>query len=446
MGSFNECCTKEIIRSDYILTDDKIDDIILPLNLSLQEILNIKNNKVIIFPDSGKNINKEDINFTLRGFKLKVFASYDEQMYPIWVDNGAKIKFKVKGKWSLYNNQLVCDSYGDLNQKELVLNNKIGCLMGRIQGGEVFAVNNNTEYVCIQSGCLYLFQNNGIYETSPNGFLDVEVLGGRKFSYFDIEKLSKWSKNILDTAEQANLIQQEKDLIYFINKLRSNPSYFCQCYFNHLISLNSYYELSCKEMSFLNNKIDLGDENTQIKNELNKVIDDVSEFSNLNISSNLNRTFSSLNIVTNKNILKPDIRLQRICETRAKMRQKKDVMNIELTKEEITLAEMLKKENILSNVYCELCTYGKSSILGILSHILIDDDVVNNQTNILTLINGKYTHIGVSIVEHSIYNWACCIVLSNLIENDTASKIQTDNTTYEYKVDFYDKNSVKNKN
>ena len=144
--------------------------------------------------------------------------------------------------------------------------------------------------------------------------------------------------------------------------------------------------------------------------------------------------------------MKPDIRLQRICENRAKMRHKKDVMNIELTNEEISLAEMLKKENILSNVYCELCTYGKSSILGILSHILIDDDAINNQANRLTLINGNYTHIGVSIVEHSIYNWACCIVLSNLIENDTASKIQTDNTTYEYKVDFYDKNSVKNKN
>ena len=52
-------------------------------------------------------------------------------------------------------------------------------------------------------------------------------------------------------------------------------------------------------------------------------------------------------------------------------------------------------------------------------NLLINDDQVDNSTNREVLVSGQYTHIGVSIKEHSIYSWACSIILAVLVEGDS---------------------------
>jgi len=442
-----------------MITVDKNADLLVPMNLSLQDILIIKENPDYLKANdkdkSEKSKDETENVQSLRSFQVRVFASYDEQMYPIWVEKGSKLTFKVKGNWSLYNEQLFVGSYGDLKQQELVMRFPIGCLLGRVQGGSIFAINHNTEYTATSRGCLYLFQNNGLYETSPKGYLDVSVAGGRQYTYVEIERLSKWPISILNTAYNENLLNQERELVYLINKLRYDPSLFCEHYLNHLVSMSHHYENACKEISsysktrYSNNSDNLGstgesyhvysNQGSKPKTPVNFSSDIQSENSNT-----MTNTFKSMKS-NNVNEIGEDGKegkkqkdyvlmyseiLQSISKKRVIMRQNIDTMEVKNKQnEEVSLLEMIKEEKLNCTYYCEICTYGKSSALGILTHLLIDDEDVNNKTNRETLINGNYTHVGVTIKEHNLYGWSCSVVLANLKKTRNFGGTNTGNIT-----------------
>jgi len=445
MGSVMKCCSIDNESESNILID-KNSELILPLNLSIQDILNIKQNPEYLEVNSGefkdeRNLKKNeyDTNFSIKCFKLRVYASYDEQMFPIWVEKGTRLRFKVSGLWSLYNDnkKVEVDSFGDHNQEERVLKNRIGCLLGRISGGPIFPINNNTEFIAQNKGCLFLLQNNGVYETHPKGFLNVSLVGGRIYSYSEIEKVGKWPYALLNTGNNfPELLFQEKDLIYLINKLRYDPSMFCDQYLNHLTEMNDHYDLCCQEIISFNKlrKIDMSnnsvydtdnmriDVNKTPTNDINynnfggvQPLKDTSNSSNYDQSSVLYK----LNKIAKEFILIHDPRLQRISRERSERRQFVDTMDDNNKKdEENSLLDMLKSQNLNCSLYCEICTYGKSSAIGILAQLLIDDDHLNNNANRESLINGNYSHIGVFIHEHNIYEWSCSIILANLRETD----------------------------
>jgi hypothetical protein len=456
MGSAIQCCSNQNeSESNFLL--DKNAELILPLNLSIQDILNIKQNPEYLEVQSGEfkderernKKNEYDNTFSSKCFKLRVYASYDEQMFPIWVEKGTRLKFKVSGLWSLYNDddgkKVDVDSFGDHNQDERVLQNRIGCLLGRISGGPIFPINNNTEIVSLNKGCLFLFQNNGVYETHPKGFLNVSLVGGRIYSYSEIEKVGKWPYALLNTGNNfPELLFQEKDLIYLINKLRYDPSMFCDQYLNHLSEMNDHYDLCCQEIISFNKlrKMDMGNnsvyDHDNMRIESNKTPTNDSNYNNFsnvqpvkdtNNTSNFdqNSVLYKLNRIAKEFILIHDPRLQRISRERSERRQCVDTMDDNNKKdEETSLLDMLKSQNLNCSLYCEICTYGKSSAIGILAQLLIDDDHLNNNANRESLINGNYSHIGVSIHEHNIYEWSCSIILANLRETDETDD-QNDN-------------------
>jgi len=448
MGSAIQCCSNTN-ESDSNFLLDKNSELILPLNLSIQDILNIKQNPEYLEVQSGEFRDERNKQNEFKCFKLRVYASYDEQMFPIWVEKGTRLKFRVSGLWSLYNDEdskkVKVDSLGDENQEERVLNNRIGCLLGRISGGPIFPINNNTEIVSMNKGCLFLFQNNGVYETHPKGFLNVSLVGGRIYSYSEIEKVGKWPYALLNTGNNfTELLFQEKDLIYLINKLRYDPSMFCDQYLNHLTEMNDHYDLCCQEIISFNKlrNVDMGNNSVYDKEnmriDVNKTPTNDSNYNNFsnvqpvkdthNTSNyDQNSVLNKLNTIAKEFILIHDPRLQGISRERSERRQYVDTMDDNHKKdEETSLLDMLKSQNLNCSLYCEICTYGKSSAIGILAQLLIDDDHLNNNANRESLINGNYTHIGVSIHEHNIYEWSCSIILANLSE-DYEGEDQNDN-------------------
>lgn len=529
-----KCCTNNSEQLSHIQTTSS--DILFSLNLSLQDILILKENPKYLLPNSKKSnlyayiskqskendgiqsisettsnsldnnieyLTETEKSFQMRGIKLRVLASYDEQMFPIWVDKGAILKFKVSGKWSLYyntENKIYVSSKGDISNPERIFDFPIGCLLGRIQGEDfVFAVNNNTEIKVKNRGCLFLFQNNGQYETFPKGFLDVEIIGGRQYSYLEIEKLLNWPVHLLnkglintnnfinikdniaadelirDTLGYTNrineiskeLIPQEKEIIYFINKLRYNPRLFCEYFISHLKSLSSYYydayaiiskyskyrksslfginneeDYSNVENNRDNRKVisnnnyhrltsetpasnkyyDLKESKTNSDNidqyeyKNNEVKESILELEDKTTNSFSNNAFKLRN--KNEFILEHSEKLQRISGRRAIMKNYYLNNNDDLIKEnnidEYSIENMLLEEGIESDCFCELCTFGKSSAFGVLSNLLIDDDEIDNKMNRESLINGNFTHVGVSIKEHSEHGFVCCIILAKL--------------------------------
>lgn len=415
MGAIQKCCQIDENKDNYISMDHS-PELILPVNLSMQDVIEINNNPSYLKINNRQNKSKENMMdeslSKLKSFKLKVFACYDEQLFPIWFEKGAFINFKVCGKWSLYNKTKTVNSFGDTSIGEKIYESNVGALMGRIQGGPVFQINNDFEYIAPCKGCLYLFQNNGLYETNPSGFLDVEVIGGRKYSYEEIERLSKWPFNTLMVFNEKLYSPQEKDLLYLINKIRYDPELFCEYYLNHMASLSIYHENACREI--VNSQ-----RQTSQFSRMSHSVSDLSmkkSFKNEEDLANTQVTF-----VNNKRpVLTYNHTLKKICDERLLSKKDVDIQNPDYKiDEDKTLQEALNKSGLEYINYCEICTYGKSSSLGIMYNLLINDDQVDNSTNREVLVSGQYTHIGVSIKEHSIYSWACSIILAVLVEGDS---------------------------
>lgn len=419
MGVIQKCCQVDDNKDNYISMDHS-PELILPTNLSIQDVIEINKNPSYLKINNKRSKSKENLMdeslSKLKSFKLKVFACYDEQFFPIWFEKGAFINFKVYGKWSLYNKVKSVSSFGDTTIDEKIYDCNVGALMGRIQGGPVFQINNDFEYIAPCKGCLYLFQNNGLYETNPSGFLDVEVIGGRKYSFEEIERLSKWPYNNLMVFNENLTSPQEKDLIYLINKMRYDPELFCEYYLNHMASLSIFHENACREI------INAQRHNTQFS-RISHSVSDLSmkkSFKNNEFDDQANTQISFSN--NRKPVLIYNHTLKKICDDRLVSKKDIDIQNPDYKiDEDKSLQDALNKSGLEYINYCEICTYGKSSSLGIMYNLLINDDQVDNSTNREVLVSGQYTHIGISIKEHSIYSWSCSIILAVIIDGVESS-------------------------
>jgi uncharacterized protein YkwD len=84
------------------------------------------------------------------------------------------------------------------------------------------------------SGTLVLFQNNGDWDVKPQGSLLIVIDGATKRTLEDIDLTSGWDMCILyDLNDILYLTDDEKKLIYYINKARTNPSLFADVYLSH---------------------------------------------------------------------------------------------------------------------------------------------------------------------------------------------------------------------
>lgn len=304
---------------------------------------------------------------------IRKFASYDEQQYPLWVSQGSKLTFLVKGAWQLYDGNKSVDSHGDLDNDESILKYPIGALLGYVQGGKVFGINNNTVYVSPVSGCLFLFQNNGNFETRPSGFLDIFILGGRVYEYSEIESLSGWSYPMMNTGSECYyLSDRERDLLVLINKLRYNPKLFAEKYITHLLDLGKAYE-ECYDM------------------------------------------LSSLPTGALE-VLQSSKMLYKIASGHAK-----DMGDSGLVGHESTLGkdlnERIQESDLNIKTYGENCSYGKSNPLAILLQLLVDDEN-DNSGHRENFFKEEFTHVGISIKPHDTYEWNCVQTFGSIVESE----------------------------
>lgn len=321
-------------------------------------------------------------------FHLRVYASYDECIFPIWVDVGTILSFYVVGSWYLFNGEKEISSEGLIEEKTEVNNFPIGCLLGHIQGGTFFGINNKIKYTSKYQGYLMLLQNNGSYETNPYGYLDVFVSGGKLYRYNEIEKLSGWNYNIIDTNHDAIYMKsKEKDLLILLNKLRSNPQKFAQKYLTHLAHVNNYYNQAYNYLlSIKENRFD-----TEFTNTFHE-------------KSSISNSFQS------SGILYSDYRLYKIAEKHGRdLDITGDVGHVSI--EGMTLEERLVNSGIETSSFSEVCSFGKGCPIGILLQLLADEDDIDNSENRETLVNGLYSHVGISIQKHKTYGASCVITL-----------------------------------
>ena len=348
---------------------------------------------------------KRENNIPDKAFHLRVYASYDENIFPIWVEKGSTITMYVYGTWYLFDGQVEINSLGDSSQSQKIMNFPLGSLLAHVQGGKCFEVENNIQVTSNVSGYLLFLQNNGNFETRPHGFLDVYVIGGKIYKPLELERLSGWNYNIIDTVDTAGYLQdKEKELVILLNKLRTNPIKFATKYLTHLRDMSEYHERAYDELILIGKYM-----NDQGNNENNSVNMNDNEYTNNNSSKN-NNNVNKLDI---ERVLKSDYQIYKIAQKHASDLNKTGSTG-HVSVEGLVLEERLKAKNIDTNCFSEVCSFGKSCPIGILLQLLIDDDDVDNSQNRDTLINGNFSHIGISIQKHKTYGSSCVITLVKL--------------------------------
>ena len=111
-------------------------------------------------------------------------------MYPIWVEKGSYVKFRVFGKWRIDSQYPYTDSTGIPTSLVQGFNN--GSLVGRIGSSDYFGIKDPTVKYASISGPLYLKMNLPKLKLSPSGMLTVKVYDAKKMDNNDINKKRGW--------------------------------------------------------------------------------------------------------------------------------------------------------------------------------------------------------------------------------------------------------------
>lgn len=174
------------------------------------------------YPKS-KKINDNSFDYDNNYIPLKVSADSKEKMYPIWVEKGSYLKFRVFGKWRIDSQYPYTDSTGIPTSLVQGFNN--GSLVGRIGSSDYFGIKDPTVKYASISGPLYLKMNLPKLKLSPSGMLIVKVYDAKKMDNNDINKKRGW----LETSDENtnfSLGHLEYELVTNINNMKVNPMLF----------------------------------------------------------------------------------------------------------------------------------------------------------------------------------------------------------------------------
>lgn len=288
-------------------------------------------------------------------------ASLDEVIMPIWVNKGSKLRFHVIGQWNIFENDNFFTSSGiqDIGNENTPFGLPVGSLCGYIQGGDVFCITSESDFVARNSGPLVLFQNNGDYDVKPNGSLIVIMEGGVKQSLEEMENALGWDSRLLSEVMRVDFMSDdEKNILYYLNKLRSNPSLFGHLYLTHR-KLKSSSDQEC---------------------------------------------FDFLQTLTPISLLRPSMDLYRA----AKMHATDMAMNNmtgHLSSNGKNLKDRLEGVNIDINKIGENCSYGISNPLAIVLELLVDEtDSKGHRRN---LLDANFQLVGISLEKHPYWGISC---------------------------------------
>jgi hypothetical protein len=168
----------------------------------------------------------------LEAEELVVESDQGEILYPLWIEKGQKIRFQINGSWSMWHPEWEHVDWRGHTGFKRVNGNYLGTLMGAIEGGESFPVENGMMYESPLSGRLILFPNRGNYaHLQTHGSMKVTAEGGRRVTETEAEKLLGWDIPLLDTARAAGYMSDgEKDVVLYLNKSRHDPPLFAELY------------------------------------------------------------------------------------------------------------------------------------------------------------------------------------------------------------------------
>jgi hypothetical protein len=171
---------------------------------------------------------------------VNIHASRFEAMYPIWIEEGKILQFYVSGQWQADPNLEMCNSQGyevENTDEFLHINNSFnnGALIGRILGGDYFAISNGLSFKSTSSGPLFMKMHLNNLKLFPCGTLNLRISNVRDLSFNEIDDLLGWSKEKLDISQDiTDFNEEEKTLYLLINKLRTNSSLFAQQYLENI--------------------------------------------------------------------------------------------------------------------------------------------------------------------------------------------------------------------
>ena len=210
-----------------------------------------------VYIEGGKKIeNVSDLDKFMKenvpkdSIEINVKASDKEQDFNVWVKKDQKIKFIVKGKWTVYEEMDKVDYNGREDLGDPNLGFYIGALISRVLGSkQYFIVKDGLEYKSTTSGPLIFQMNNSNYALSPSGSLSVFITGAEKKSQTQIEHELGYDLNKRDTAcNESYLTLQEKRQFIYLNKIRLNPPRFAELYLIHRINNPGYSKETYDEL------------------------------------------------------------------------------------------------------------------------------------------------------------------------------------------------------
>ena len=90
--------------------------------------------------------------------ELTVEASQQKKLYiPVWIEKGSTVTFRVKGAWSMWHPSWGMVNYRGHTSFRKTNGHHLGTLMGCVEGGESFTIEDNMKFVSPVSGYLMLY-------------------------------------------------------------------------------------------------------------------------------------------------------------------------------------------------------------------------------------------------------------------------------------------------
>lgn len=188
-------------------------------------------------------------------YEVKVKASKNEIMYPLYIEKNKEVIFYINGKWRI-NNEIECDCKGIKeieNRYEKYMDNVVknkfnkGALIGRVINGDYFEIYDGLRYISEKDGPLILKMNlNSLgLKEKPSGSLNLKIKGVININTIsEMENKIGWWKqlkiielNNLKDIPNYKIPTIEKMIIIIFNKARYNSKLFSNQYLYNIKDL-----------------------------------------------------------------------------------------------------------------------------------------------------------------------------------------------------------------
>lgn len=184
---------------------------------------------------------------------ITILPSSNECMIPIWTNENTDVCLKIKVIEPSSNGNIkfleIKESINKRNMKELENLNQVKILENdkiienvfyRVLGKDYVRFIENMTFRTVKSGPIFIKTLMNTSEENSK-YIILEVSNSEKISLEQLDNRLNWNACMVDTSfKNIELVisNYEKGILTLINKLRLNPSLFCEFYLNSFLFLN----------------------------------------------------------------------------------------------------------------------------------------------------------------------------------------------------------------